>query len=125
MSFEVSIGGLDELRARLAKLASADQMESMLTGAAQAGAMVIEGWAKVKCPVDTGFLRNSIQTESLGGGRARVFAGAEYAIYVEYGVPSRHMGAQPYMRPAADDHRDEVTQAAAFQLSKAIDEAMG
>jgi HK97 gp10 family phage protein len=145
MSIEISIGGLDELRARLAKLASADQMESALTDAAQAGAMVIEGYAKTaimagpktgetygrhqasapgEAPAtDTGHLVNSIQTEALGGGKARVFVGAEYGAALEYGTA--HIAPRPYMRPAADDHREEITQAAAAQLSKAIDEVMG
>lgn len=145
MSISVNISGLTELTKRLEKLASTERMDQALTAAAQAGAMVIEGYAKTaiqsgpktgemygkhqasapgEAPAtDTGHLVNSIQTEALGEGRARVFVGAEYGAALEYGTG--HIAPRPYMRPAADDHREEVTQAAAFQLSKAIDEAMG
>lgn len=56
--------------------------------------------AKGRAPVDTGALRNSIHGEMTGDTSGEVTAGVEYAPYVEYGTV--HMGAQPYMHPAAD-----------------------
>lgn len=35
-----------------------------------------------------------------------------------------HIPARPYLRPAVDEHHDEIEQAIAFQLQKAIDGAV-
>ncbi|MDI9497259.1 MAG: HK97 gp10 family phage protein [Bacillota bacterium] len=56
-----------------------------------------------KVPVDTGFLKRSIQIRIFDGGMTgAVQAYADYAGYVEYGT--RFMEAQPYMRPAFYEH---------------------
>lgn len=65
----------------------------------QQAALAIEGQAKVLAPVDTGALRNSIQTEMEGDLTAHVVAGVEYAVYVELGTYKA--AAQPYLTPAA------------------------
>ncbi len=70
----------------------------------------IEGQAKAIVPVDTGNLKNSIQTTQEGELAAAVGPRAvEYAIYVEYGTVK--MRAQPYMRPAAEKVRPAFIQA--------------
>lgn len=69
----------------------------------------IEGGAKQRAPVDTGHLRNSIQAQRTGDAEAEVTVGAEYAGYVEYGT--RHMAAQPYLTPAAEEQREPFEQA--------------
>ena len=63
-----------------------------------------EGYAKMICPVDTGNLRNSIthtsgeeQTEYIG-------TNVEYGPYVEMGTSRTK--AQPYLKPAIEDHTD-------------------
>ena len=59
----------------------------------------IEGNAKLVVPVDTGNLKNSIQSFFENGGLTGVInAGADYAAYVEFGT--RRARAQPYMLPA-------------------------
>lgn len=62
----------------------------------------IQSSAKMHCPVDTGRLRSSIQTtpvhETSTGLAVRVGSNVNYARYVELGT--RHMRAQPYLRPA-------------------------
>jgi len=63
----------------------------------------IEARAKLKAPVDTGNLQNSIQAKQLGANSWRIEAAAEYAAYVEY--PTVHTGAQPFMRPAIEEVR--------------------
>lgn len=50
------------------------------------------------CPVDTGFLRSTINAAPDDDLEATCEAGAEYAQYVEYGTYK--MGAQPYFEPA-------------------------
>lgn len=61
----------------------------------------IEAAGKQKAPVKTGTLRRSIHTVLSGGGlTATVGPSVRYGIFVELGT--RHMGARPYMRPAAE-----------------------
>ena len=50
--------------------------------------------------VDTGNLLNSIAAEQLTPDRWRVFAGADYAAYVNYGTT--FMGARPFFTQAVD-----------------------
>ena len=89
---------------------------------------VAEGYAKLKCPVDTGRLKNSITfatTDNLGrenytddkgnaysGGSARstpddeasVYIGTnvEYGPYIEYGTSRR--APRPFLNPAITEH---------------------
>lgn len=60
----------------------------------------IEAEAKKRCPVDTGRLRASINTQKTGKMQVQVGSNVEYAPYVEYGTSK--MQAQPYLRPAVD-----------------------
>ena len=113
-----------------------------------------EGYAKLKAPVDTGLLRNSITHAVAGsspaissyksnethatteatkragtagkpvavvegkysgavpGGEAAVYVGTnvEYAPYVEYGT--RLTKAQPFLKPAVQDHAEEYKRIA-------------
>lgn len=73
--------------------------------AVMAGAFVFEAAAKMKTPIDTGNLVNSINTELISSDETSAFAevgtGVEYAEHVEFGTSK--MPAQPYMRPAYDE----------------------
>jgi HK97 gp10 family phage protein len=71
--------------------------------AAERAARWAADMARSLCPVDTGFLRDSISHEvrRIGTGFAIVvLAGAEYALYVELGTSVSR--AQPFLRPALD-----------------------
>lgn len=100
---------------------------------------VAESHAKEMCPVDTGLLRNSI-AYAVGGKEASVgnyasddgtahgkytgtapkdvehevtvYVGTnvQYGAYQELGAPSINLPAKPYLRPAIEDHRDEIGQ---------------
>jgi HK97 gp10 family phage protein len=59
--------------------------------------VIIQNDARRRCPVDTGRLRSSITVKRSAQG-VTVGSNVEYAGYVEYGT--RHMAAQPYLRPA-------------------------
>lgn len=62
--------------------------------------------ARRMAPVETGALRDSIQSEVSGSGTettVRVGSNLEYAIYVEMGTSNQ--GAQPFLRPAATKKR--------------------
>lgn len=63
----------------------------------------VEAAAKTFAPVDTGYLRSSIQAESTGHLSAVINAGANYAIYQEYGT--RYQTGTPFMVPAAEQVR--------------------
>ena len=67
-----------------------------------------ERYAKEICPVDTGRLRNSIAHEPVDDHTERIGSNVEYAPYVELGT--RYQKAQPYLRPAVEDHRDEYAK---------------
>lgn len=70
------------------------------------GAFMIEGDAKQMAPVDTGALRNSIESEEGQGISAVVHDGVEYGIWQELGT--RKMAAQPFMIPAMEKNADAI-----------------
>lgn len=76
------------------------KLDTMGNAVIAKAALDIEAGAKSRAPVDTGFLKNSIQAAKVGDLHWRVTVGADYGIYVEHGTS--RMAAQPYMRPAID-----------------------
>jgi HK97 gp10 family phage protein len=95
------------------------QLRRQLGAVVRKAAFDVEARAKLKAPVDTGHLRNSISVRTGGqiggdGGAldalsAEVVATAEYAAYVELGT-NRHK-AQPFMEPAAEEVRPQFEEA--------------
>lgn len=83
-----------------------DGLDAAIERALEKVGLVAEGYAKRLCPVDTGRLRNSI-THVIDAGEQAVYVGTnvEYAPYVELGTARQK--AQPYLRPAAQDHVGE------------------
>lgn len=82
-----------------------EQIEAALT----AIGMVAETHAKEYCPVDTGRLRNSISHDTdLAANAAIIGSNVEYAAYVELGTSRQK--AQPYLRPAAENHTSEYRE---------------
>ena len=75
--------------------------------ALEAVGLQAEGYAKMLCPVDTGRLRNSI-THTYDADYAYIGTNVEYAPYVEMGTSRTK--AQPFLRPAAEDHTEEYKQ---------------
>lgn len=61
-------------------------------------AIDLQAHAQANAPIDTGTLRNSIQARRVGPAAWEVTVGADYGVHVEWGT--RHMAAQPYLRPA-------------------------
>lgn len=85
--------------------AIADGADSKLrAGLAEAGEMV-KGAARGLAPVDTGRLRNSINS-TVEGNTAIVGTNVEYAIYQEFGTYK--MAAHPFMAPALEACRDSI-----------------
>jgi len=60
----------------------------------------VEGASKALAPVDTGALKNSIETKKVKMNEWRVQDGVEYGIYQELGTS--RMAAQPFMVPAVE-----------------------
>lgn len=87
----------------------AAELEPRAARVVRKAALDLEGHAKGRAPVDTGFLRSSIQAVQVGPLHWQVRVGADYGVYVEYGT--RYMAAQPYLNPAADLIRGPFVQA--------------
>ena len=88
---------------------AAQGIESAIGVALEKIGLLAEGYAQMKCPVDTGNLRSSI-THEVDAGEKAVYIGTnvEYAPYVELGTSKQK--AQPYLRPAATEHGDQYRQ---------------
>jgi HK97 gp10 family phage protein len=81
--------------------AMADGIHAGAVAEVKRAAFEIEAAGKAKAPVRTGLLRRSITTQTTEGGlRAEIGPSVQYGPMVEFGT--RHMGARPYMRPAAE-----------------------
>ena len=133
---------LRRLEVKLDKLANLD-----LTKALTKGCLIIENSAKVKAPVDTGYLRRSI-THEVEGNVGLVGTNAEYAPYLEFGTgifaeegtgrqtPWRYQtpdgqwhttkgrNPQPFLRPAFDENRSIVEKIIRDELGNAIKEVV-
>ena len=83
-----------------------DNIKAALMRGLETCGLVAEGYAKKLAPVDTGNLRNSI-THDVDDGEPAAYIGTnvEYATYVCLGTI--HMNAQPFLKPAVNDHKDE------------------
>jgi HK97 gp10 family phage protein len=104
----MTVRGGEQLRRNLARLAGAERRQAQQDGL-EAGARIVETHSKILCPVDTGFLRNSITVDSVTPIEAIIAPHTDYAEHVEFGTS--RMEAQPYMRPALDEHENEIVQA--------------
>src|SRR5690242_610786 len=85
----------------LPKIAS--RLQRALPQLVKRTAFRIEGRAKQLAPVDTGLLRNSIQTQIEGPLKATVGTNVNYAQYQEFGT--RHQKGTPFLTPASDEER--------------------
>lgn len=75
-----------------------------------AAAEKIAELARQKAPVRTGFLRDHIIARHLARS-SQVESWAPYSGFVEFGT--RYMSAQPFLRPAIDEHQREILNAVA------------
>jgi len=95
-SVRLNTSGLDRLSAQLEP--KAEQIVSSF-------AFQVEAGAKTRAPVDTGFLKSSIQAERKSRFHWLVNVLAEYAYFVEYGTYK--MRAQPFLTPAVENLRNK------------------
>jgi HK97 gp10 family phage protein len=89
------------------KSAVEQKIEAVLNVIAQQA----RNYAKDKCPVDTGNLRNSISSAVSSDLIAYIGTDVFYAPYVEMGTKTKSgktkMKARPYLKPAIKDHQDQ------------------
>jgi HK97 gp10 family phage protein len=104
----MTLRGGEQLARNLARLGGNERRQAQADGL-EAGARIVETHSKLLCPVDTGFLRNSIQVDSVTPVEAIIAPHTDYAEHVEFGT--ERQAAQPYMRPAIDEHEAEILQA--------------
>ena len=87
--------------------------------ALEAIGIFVRGEAQVRCPVDTGNLKNSIDYKVLEAQKKVVIGtNVEYAIYVEKGT--RKMRAQPYLTPALEENKKRIEELAAEYLGRGL-----
>lgn len=86
---------------------------SDLMGIAMGGARIVQSQARIYCPVDTGNLRASIMASP--GEQSDLSATAEIGTDVIYAaiqeLGGAHIKAQPYLRPAMDNHKRQIGDA--------------
>jgi len=69
--------------------------------------MLVEDDAKLYCPVDTGALITDIKyIVDMSDVVVRIGTAVEYSPYVEFGT--RKAAAQPFLRPAVDNNRENI-----------------
>lgn len=125
MSISITVTGNSEVARLLrgaADIITGDHMELALV----AGAMPLVNAAKINAPVLSGTLRRSLHIgghtfeeggSDIGGNspnQIRVGTNLAYAEFVERGTSK--MAAQPYLRPAMDETRQQVVQEVANAL---------
>lgn len=105
------IKGLDKLNKQLSEIKNISP-KSIL-----AGAFTLQRYSMENAPVKTGFLRESHESvETPEGAEMRV--NANYSVHVEFGTSK--MAAQPYVRPAIDEHGKDIVEAVSKEVQKEI-----
>ena len=104
----MTVRGGAELQRNLNRLAGAERRRAQQDGL-EAGARIVETYAKLTVPVDTGTLKSSIMVDEVTPVQAIIAPHTDYAEHVEFGTS--RMEAQPYMRPALDEHEHEIVAA--------------
>ena len=83
----------------------------------RAMAQKIAARASDLAPRDTGFLAENVHEQD-----GNVVSEASYSDDIEFGT--RYMQAQPFLRPAVDEHEGEILQAAANAANAEIKKAV-
>jgi len=112
--FTVKIEGLKELQSKFKSLDG--ELQEALSAGVSAGAAVVERDAKIRVPVVTGNLRNSIKElkklESSGKVESQIGTDVVYGPSVEY--------RKPYLRPSLDENEAEIKQAIESKIQQII-----
>lgn len=136
---QTTVEGLDELISAFQKLGE-QAMPYVIQGSNEAGSEVLSK-AVSKVPVDTGNLKRKlkvIKAKKSAKTPYKVFSkvtfskGAAYAVPLELGhnlvINGKKVGVvkeRPFLRPAADESKEEVVKAIAASMNKALGEMGG
>jgi hypothetical protein len=135
MTVNITITGYSDVQNAIKSIQRA--FEGALSEIVLIGALPIENEAKLLAPVDTGALRDSINSRIISSSSTRALAGVgphvPYGARIEFGFVGadsrgRHynQGPQPYLRPAFENKKreayDEMEAASREVLNNAIDE---
>lgn len=116
----MTVTGSEQLRRNLQRLAGNERRQAQADGL-EAGARIVETEVKLSLSgpspsapgdppgLDTGYLRNSVQVDSVTPVEAIIAPHTEYAEHLEFGT--ERIAARPFMRPALDEHEGEIMDA--------------
>jgi HK97 gp10 family phage protein len=93
------------------------ELRPRVSAAMRMGAEEIASTARMRVPVESGDLRDSIEVRPSGAAQWKVNAGNKEAFYagmVEFGTARR--AATPYLVPAAEQGQDHVVELVAVVL---------
>jgi hypothetical protein len=121
MTTAVTLEGVDRLRATLGR--AADDLGDLSAAAEDAGRIIVPQ-ARSRAPVLTGRLAAAIAAEAQPDGLV-LGAGVPYAGVQEYGWPTRHIPAQPYIAPAVDATQAAWIEAYRVDVQAVVDRVEG
>lgn len=104
----MTVRGSAELRRNLERLAGSERRQAQQDGL-EAGGRVVEAYGKLNAPVKTHALQNSIDVYEVTPMLALIGPAVDYAEHQEFGTS--RMAAHPFMRPALDEHENEIVDA--------------
>lgn len=143
---DIRVEGLEKLIKRLGEVR--EDSDAIVEKGLLRGAERVCADAKLRCPVSSGALRNSIHTEKVAPLTVSVGTNLEYAVPVEYGtgtkgdpaVPhtqkefwrwqdeegnwhtSHGQAAQPFLRPAAAAQKENVIKDVNDEIRRALND---
>jgi HK97 gp10 family phage protein len=121
-NIKAEIEGADEVIKTLEDLGL--EAEKILQDAARKGGEIALREARKRCPERTGNLKRSLKVDNgkttTSKAEVKVTHGKKefYGTFVELGTS--HMKAQPFLRPAVDENRAEISKAVKDEIVKAI-----
>jgi len=117
----LSVSGANAVAQKFARAAAASARGA--PDGLDKAALLVTRSAKMRAPVDTGFLKGAILPHRISPFEAQVISHAEYGIYPEFGT--RKMRAQPHMRPALDANRAEIQRLVGSDVMANVAAALG
>lgn len=120
--FKVNIEGADEVVKTLEKLGV--EAKQVMQDAAMEGGRIALSEARRRVPVDTGRLRRSLRlrkgrkTETKADVKVTHGEKEYYGTFLELGTSN--MQARPFLRPAVDENKAQISKAVSKEVSKAL-----
>lgn len=109
--------GQEKLQARLEKLAKLDAVKEVIKHSTAELQSTMQRKADFKKGYQTGTTKRSVSMQIKDGGlTGEVKPRTEYSAYLEYGT--RHMVAQPFVKPALDEVKPKLKQRLENALKK-------